>query len=106
MVVLSATGIALISLFVWAGMQSSLWTELQSIARSPWGLVTLVDLSVGLIVVAAWIAVMEQRWWRTLGWIVLLLCFGNLTTVVYLLNRIRRSDSILGALTPPAKRRC
>ena len=105
MVVLSAIGIALIGLFVWAGMQSSLWGELQSIVRLPWGLVTLIDLSVGLIVVALWIAVLERRWWPTAGWIALLLCLGNLATVIYLLNRFRRSDSILGALTPQANRR-
>lgn len=100
MVVLSAIGVALIGLFTWAGMQSNLWVELKAMLRLPWGLVSLVDLSVGIIAVAFWISVIERRWWPTAGWILLLLCLGNLATVLYLLNRLRRSESISTALSP------
>lgn len=92
-------GALLLGLIIWAGLQSNLATELQGVAEMPWGLVTLADLSIGLIVVAMWIAVLERRWWPTVAWIVLLFCLGNLVTVAYFLFRLRRYGSLSAAMT-------
>lgn len=92
--------VVLVTAIVWAGLQSNLWAELSATAELPWGLVTITDLSAGLLIVALWIAAMERRWWPTVGWVVLLACLGNVITVVYLMIRIWRSDSVIDAITP------
>lgn len=98
--VFAVIGVTMVGLIIWAGARSNLWDELVAIARIPWGLVTLADLSAGLLFVAFWIALMERRWWPTAGWIVLVFCIGNLATAIYLCVRIRRCGSLMEAFTP------
>jgi hypothetical protein len=62
---------------------------LRHLLDNPWGLVTLLDLGVGLLFVAAWIAVMEPRPWCAALWIVALFALGNVTTLIFLLWRTR-----------------
>ena len=54
-----------------------------------WGRVVLVDLAVGLVIVAGWIAFRERSVARTLGWAASLLILGNAGTLLYLLHATR-----------------
>lgn len=73
------------------GMAShhNLWASLWHLLADPWGVVTLLDLSVGLLFVAAWIGIVEPRPWCAAGWIVALFILGNVITLVFLLWRTR-----------------
>lgn len=93
----------LVGLILWAARQGSLWEGLRATAGPPWGLVTLVDLSAGIAVVAIWISILERRWWISAAWIVLLLCLGNLVALVYVVVRLLRHRSVADAFTRRAR---
>lgn len=50
-----------------------------------WGKVTLIDLYVGLVIFAAWIAIRESSWPTRLLWWAALAVLGNLAAAGYLL---------------------
>lgn len=65
-----------------------------------WGVVTLLDLYVGLIFVATWIAWVERRWWWAALWIAALALLGNVVTLVYVLLRARKAASFADIFLP------
>lgn len=91
--------IALIVLIVIASFETSLAQGLRDLTSGMWGIVTLVDLYVGLIFIAIWVGWLERSWWRTLLWTIGLFCFGNLTTAVYVAQRGWRMDSMRAFFT-------
>lgn len=96
--------IALIVLIVIASLETSLAQGLRDLTAGMWGIVTLVDLYIGLIFIAVWIGWLERSWWRTLLWTIGLFCFGNLTTAVYVVQRGWRADSLQSFFTRARKR--
>ena len=60
---------------------------LRHVVADPWGVVTLLDLGVGLLFVAVWLALVEPSPWRAAVWIVALFLLGNVVTLTYLLCR-------------------
>lgn len=60
-------------------------TEGSEILGLPWGRVTLIDLYVGLVIFAIWIAIRETRWLARIGWWAALVVLGNLAAAAYLL---------------------
>lgn len=60
---------------------------LRHIVADPWGVVTLLDLGVGLLFIAVWLALVEPSPWRAAIWIVALFVLGNVVTLAYLLWR-------------------
>lgn len=85
--------------------QHNLLSSLRAMLADPWGLVTLLDLSIGLLFVAVWIAVVEPRRWRAGIWIIALFLLGNLVTLVFLLCRTCQARTIrdLFLPSPPKK---
>lgn len=65
--------------------------EFAAMMDMPWGMVTVIDLYVGLGLVAAWV------WWRernalvAIAWSVSLVFGGNIVTCLYVLLAMRRS---------------
>ena len=62
---------------------------LRRLIADPWGIVTLLDLGVGLIFVAAWITIMEPRPLHAAVWVTALFLLGNVVTLVFLIWRTR-----------------
>lgn len=88
--------IILFSLCVFAGItQGSLWPTMQYLFSSPWGLATLVDLYIGLMIFLSFIAYIEKSTLRTILWFVGLTCLGNMTALVYLIVRKKQICSRL-----------
>lgn len=75
----------------WAGLNSNLPAALRAIAASPWGLVTLIDLYIGLAVVATCIFALEQNKIAAVAWIAGLLLLGNIMTLAWLISRALRN---------------
>ena len=80
----------LLAAIVVASHHSSVFAGLQRLLADPWGLVTLLDLSVGLLIIAAWI----------IG----LLLLGNVITLVFLLWRTRHARHFADLFLPSRHR--
>jgi len=94
----------LLAAIVVASHHSSVLAGLQRLLADPWGLVTLLDLSVGLLVIAAWIAVLEPRGTYAAAWIIGLLLLGNVITLVFLLWRTRHARHFADLFLPSRQR--
>lgn len=77
---------------------------LNRLLANPWGLVTLVDLSISLLFIATWLAVMEPRPLSALAWIIALFLLGNVVTLVYLLCRTRYTRHFADLFLPSHQR--
>lgn len=75
-----------------AGEGSSIW----SLA---WGKVTLIDLYVGLVLFAAWIALRERKPVVVGAWWLALIVLGNLAAAVYLVRASFGSSDVTELLT-------
>lgn len=85
-VVAAALLVALIAGSIWAQGQEGLWQGLIALARQPWGSVTLMDLSGGLLMVSLWIAVREAKRGLVPLWWLGLLMLGNMATLAFVLR--------------------
>lgn len=100
--------------FISASQEMSLWAGLKDVARTRWGVVTLVDLYAGLFVLLAWIVALAHRdglrgqrlALHAIGWGVALMLTGNFATIIFLGARSWRRTSLLDVFTatPPATR--
>lgn len=70
------------------------------VVAEPWGIVTLLDLGVGLLFIAVWIALVEPRPWRASLWIIALFLLGNVITLVFLLSRTCRARRLRDLFFP------
>ena len=78
----------------------SVMQGLERLLADPWGLVTLLDLMIGLVVIAAWMAVMEPRPLLAALWIVALFLLGNAVTLAFLLCRTRKAEHFSDLFLP------
>lgn len=60
---------------------------LRHLITDPWGIVTLIDLGIGLLFIAVWLWLVEPVRWRAIVWIIALFLLGNVVTLAYLLCR-------------------
>lgn len=95
-----ALALTLIGLIIGASLEKSLGAGLGRLVDDLWGVTTLVDLTVGLIVIGAWICVLERRPGRCIPWLIGLALLGNLTTIIYVLVRALRADSFSEIFAP------
>ncbi|KAM7507954.1 hypothetical protein LguiA_018407 [Lonicera macranthoides] len=51
---------------------------------TPWMVATLIDFYINVIAIGAWILYKESSWVSTILWAILLVCFGSITTCVYI----------------------
>ena len=70
-----------------ASNHSHVLAGLRHIIADPWGIVTLIDLGVGLLFIAVWLWLVEPVRWRAIVWIIALFLLGNVVTLAYLLCR-------------------
>lgn len=59
--------------------------------QMPWGIVTLVDVYVGFVLFAMWIAYRESSLLAKVVWVALLMVLGNLIAAVYVLLALNAS---------------
>ncbi|MCB1776856.1 MAG: hypothetical protein KDI50_05410 [Candidatus Competibacteraceae bacterium] len=60
---------------------------LRYLIANPWGIVTLINLGIGLLFIAVWLWLVEPVRWRAAIWIIALFLLGNVVTLAYLLCR-------------------
>lgn len=84
----------MIGCFALFGTQSNFPDALGRLWAEPWGKGTFLDLYVGFVLFAGWIAWRERSPAKAAGWFVLLCGLGNLATLAYLLMAARGAGSI------------
>jgi hypothetical protein len=77
----------LVAAILIASGHSHVLAGLRHVVADPWGVVTLLDLGVGLLFIAVWLALVEPSPWRAAVWIIALFLLGNVVTLAYLLWR-------------------
>ncbi|KAB1200093.1 hypothetical protein CJ030_MR7G008279 [Morella rubra] len=60
---------------------------------TPWMAATLVDFYINLVPLAAWVLYKEFSWLTAILWIILLLCFGSITTCAYIVMQFFKLPS-------------
>lgn len=65
--------------------------------QMPWGIVTLIDVYVGLVLFSGWVAVRERNSLVAGTWIAAFLATGNLATCCYVLKAAVESRGRRGA---------
>lgn len=85
--VLAIGGAALAALIIWAMATGDFWAEGNWLTSNPWGIVSLADLYLGLLISAVLIALVERPRWAVF-WIIPLPLLGNVWTVIWLVSRL------------------
>ena len=91
----------LVAAILIASDHSNVLTGLRYVIADPWGVTTLLDLGIGLLFVAVWLALVEPKPWRAALWIAALLVFGNAVTLAYLLSRTCQARNLRDLFLPP-----
>ena len=91
----------LVAAILMASSQGNVFDGLGAVLNNPWGIVTLLDLGIGLLFVAAWITVMEPRPLCAAAWIAALFLLGNAVTLAFLLWQTRNADRFADLFLPP-----
>ena len=91
----------LVAAILIASSHGNILAGLRHVIADPWGVVTLLDLGVGLLFVTVWLALVEPSPRRAAAWIVALLLLGNVVTLVYLLSRTCRARQLRDLFLPP-----
>ncbi len=86
--------VLLLALIGLSSLEMSLWQGLKASVDTRWGITTMVDLYLGLMIIAGWIAYRERSIPRTLAWCVGLCLLGNLIALVYLFIAALRGRSV------------
>ncbi|XP_058074863.1 uncharacterized protein LOC131223452 isoform X2 [Magnolia sinica] len=60
---------------------------------TPWMAATLVDFYVNIVAIAVWVAYKEATWVGAVLWIILLVCFGSITTCTYIVVQLFKLSS-------------
>ena len=85
---------------VWAAGEEGLGEGLRKLLDHPWGVVTLIDLYAGFFFVGAWLCVVEKGKVTLVLWLILLLCLGNVATLLYLTLRARKAHRFADLFRP------
>ncbi|KAL7245806.1 hypothetical protein ACSBR2_001026 [Camellia fascicularis] len=57
---------------------------------TPWMVATLIDFYINVIAIGAWVFYKESNWISASLWVVLLVCFGSITTCCYIVLQLRK----------------
>jgi hypothetical protein len=90
----------LVAAILAAGGHSHVLSGLQYVLADPWGAVTVLDLGIGVLFVAAWLSVMEPRPLYAALWIIALFVLGNVVTLIFLLCRTRQVQNFSELFLP------
>lgn len=92
--------LGLVALFVASSLEMSLGAGLRETTDTRWGVTTLVDLYLGLLLILGWIAWRERSLPRTAAWAVALALTGNFAALIYLLLASLRAETLGDLFTP------
>ena len=75
--------LAMGTVLIYAFIVGDFWVEGSALLAMPWGIVSLVDLYVGFVLFAGWIAYREKSLLVAIIWIIALMGLGFLIGALY-----------------------
>ncbi|KAJ6730665.1 hypothetical protein OIU85_021459 [Salix viminalis] len=60
---------------------------------TPWMTATLIDFYINVVALSVWVAYKESSWISVFVWILLLICFGSITTSAYIVKQLLQLTS-------------
>ncbi|XP_021741285.1 uncharacterized protein LOC110707570 isoform X1 [Chenopodium quinoa] len=66
----------------------------------PWMAATLVDFYINIFVLAVWVIYKESSWLTSVIWVILLVCFGSITTCTYIVIQLFKLSAEESARDP------
>ncbi|KAI5597326.1 hypothetical protein BDE02_02G058600 [Populus trichocarpa] len=60
---------------------------------TPWMVATLIDFYINVVALSVWVAYKESSWISAFLWILLLICFGSITTCAYIVKQLLQLTS-------------
>tara|TARA_Y100000588_G_C13894322_1_gene770042 strand:- start:394 stop:750 length:357 start_codon:yes stop_codon:yes gene_type:complete len=90
----------LISVIVWASLESNVFIGFQKILSTRWGIATIVDIYIALTFIGVWIGVMEGSVFKGIVWTLTLYAFGDITTLIYIMIRANKCHSFIKIFLP------
>ncbi|KAK3426156.1 hypothetical protein EUGRSUZ_F02672 [Eucalyptus grandis] len=60
---------------------------------TPWMTATLIDFYINVVVLSVWVAYKESSWLSAFVWILLLICFGSISTCAYIVRELFQLSS-------------
>jgi uncharacterized protein DUF1475 len=96
--ILGYCGFFIMSFFIFYAVVFGDFSKESSVLTSmPWGIVSLVDIYLGLILFSCWVIWREQDKRIASVWMLLILALGNVVSCLYILKAAYESDgNILG----------
>ena len=64
------------------------------ILDTAWGRMSLIDIYVGVALIAGWVALREENWWTVLLWLPVFVILGHGGTALYAAIAAFRTDTI------------
>lgn len=83
-------------LLCWGAYQSIGWAGFDRVVAEPWGFVTLADLFLGGLAMAAVIFVNESNWQRAVLWIVPIFFLGHTVSALWVIQWLVRRAPMQG----------
>ena len=80
----------MLAITTWASLQESILVGGPKVSSEPWGIATLADAYCGFITFFIWVAYKEQKFLRSLVWLILIFIFGNIAMSIYVLWQLHR----------------
>ena len=77
----------LISVIVWASLESNVFIGFEEILSTRWGIATIVDIYIALTFIGVWIGVMEGSVFKGIIWTLTLYVLGDIATLIYIIIR-------------------
>lgn len=88
--IFAVLGLVFVGLCLFAASQASFLLSFGEVMADPWGLAAIVDLYVGFALFSAFLLLLDGVKPVSFVWIVLLFCFGNAVSVVWMIMRLPR----------------
>lgn len=81
--------------------------QLRSVGMDNWGVHSLFQLELGLLLAAVWILCVHRRKWVALLWVAGIVVTGHIATLIYIIHRSMSARTVAEAFLPqvsPAER--
>lgn len=90
-IVVGIAGLVMALALLWAGIGGDLQAEGASMVEMRWGVVSLVEIYVGIGLFGGWVFARESSWLRAGGWMLGVILIGNLVSCIYVLFALREA---------------
>lgn len=77
--------VSMLAVTLWAGQHTPLWAIPREVGGHPWFIACLFDAYWGFLTFYLWVVYRERCLGKQLGWLLAILCFGNIAMAIYML---------------------